>query len=341
MQPFSNRVNKLLSLMTKKNLDVVFTSSLNNVFYYTGFEMSRDDSALLSVSKKGEVDLFVSPLTNSAETLKTAKVHFMSDLKDMQKVLEKNLKIGYDEYDLKVVAFDKLKALCSKSKFYPCGEMLRKPREIKEAGEIENIKKALTITESVLKKLETHGSTEYQIAADVDYGFRKNNAGNAFETIVSAGKRTFFIHYVPQNLKINSNDAVLVDCGARFKGYCADITRMFYKKTTEKEKMIFEEVKNMQKMLIDKIRDGVKFDDVDNLYKKLLDKKKYAMLHSFGHNVGLDVHDLTSRGELKAGMVITVEPGIYVKGFGGCRLEDVVLVKKDKAQLLSGFVFRH
>jgi len=318
--------------MSEAGLDAILTPSVNNVFYYTGLKMLSGDFAFTLISKSGNVDLFVSPLVNYL-SLKTAKVHPTTDTKDLKKLLEKHKKIGFDEFGFSV---HKFKSLKTKSvRFFPAGDLMRRPREIKDQSEINTIKKAIKITESSLKSVRPAGKTEFQLAEEVECGFRKRGALNAFETIVSAGKRSSFVHYKPQNKKIHKNDVVLVDSGAKFNEYCADITRMFCSKPDKKQKIILEDVLEIQKALIDYIREGVNMKNINNYYKKLLDKKRYQMLHSFGHGLGLGVHEGPFGGELKSGMIITVEPGIYIKGFGGCRIEDDILVKKDKSQTLS------
>lgn len=332
MNIFNKRVNRLRILMTKAGLDAILTPSVNNVFYYTGLEMLSGDSAFLLISKLGNIDLFISPLVNYAR-LKTAKIHTI-DIKELKNLLGKYRKVGYDEFGFTVHAFRKLKT--KGVKFFPTGDMMREPRGIKDTGEVNNIKKALNITESTIRNLKPAGKTESQLAKEVECGFLKRGALSAFETIVSSGKRSFFIHYKAQDKMIAKKDIMLVDCGARVNNYCGDMTRMFCNKPNAKQKIILEDVIDIQEKLIDYIKEGVVFKNINNYYRKLLDKKRYQMFHSFGHGLGLGVHEGPFNGEIKAGMVLTVEPGIYIKGFGGCRIEDVILVKKDKAKPLSG-----
>jgi Xaa-Pro aminopeptidase len=265
--------------------------------------------------------------------LKTAKVHPATDFKEIKKLIGKHRKVGYDEFSLDVNLFRKLRT--RGVRFFPFGIVMRKPREIKDQHEINSMKKALKVTGSVLRGLKPWGKTEFQVAAEVDYGFRKRGALNAFETIVAAGKRSAFIHYKPQDKMIFKKDAVLVDCGARMNGYCADMTRMFCRAPERRLMAILDDVLEIQKTLIGRIKQGARIEIIDNYYKRLLDKKRYQFLHSFGHGVGLNVHEGPYKGELKAGMVLTVEPGVYIKGFGGCRIEDVILVKKNRAEVLS------
>ncbi|MFH1445634.1 MAG: Xaa-Pro peptidase family protein [Nanoarchaeota archaeon] len=333
MNPFNKRLKEVQMLMSRAGLNAVLTTSLNNILYYTGAEMLQGERAFLVISKSGNIDLFVSPLVNFLEGLKTANIHFLNNFKDLKKVIAKHKKIGYDERSISVNLYKKLNI--KGVRFYPAGDITRKPREIKDSTEISSITKAIKVTESVLKNIKFGGKTEFQTTADVDYGFRERGALNAFETIVSSGKRTALIHCTPQNKKIQKNDMVLIDCGAKVNGYCADMTRMFCKKPDKKQRLILEDVVDTQKSVIDKITEGVNMKNVDNHYKKLMNKKGYQVFHSFGHGVGINVHEGPFNGELKSGMILTVEPGVYIKGFGGCRIEDMVLVRKDKPKILS------
>ena len=333
MQPFSKRVKNLGQLMLNKGLNAVVSNDFDDIFYYTGLQLSGNDFALMVISNSGNTDLFISPLVNSAEGLKTARVHFITDFKETRKIIKEHKRVGYDESRMGISMFNSLKN--KGTNFYPAKDTIKKPREIKDQKEIASIRKAIKITQSTLRRVKHYGKTEFMLAADIDYNFRRHSAVNAFDTIVSAGKRTSLIHYNPGNKKIGKNDIVLVDCGAKADGYCADITRMFCRKPDERQKALMEDILEIQGKLIDIIEDGVKVETVNEHYERLMEKKGYKTMHGFGHGLGINVHEGPYKGGLKQGMVLTVEPGVYIKGFGGFRFEDVVMVKRGGSKLLS------
>ena len=131
---------------------------------------------------------------------------------------------------------------------------------------------------------------------------------------------------------IKKTRPTIVDFGARFNWYCCDITRTFAG-TSKEWKTTKEAVKNIQEEIIDFVKPGVGMEDIKKLYEKLMGKHRYKIHHSFGHGIGLEVHEQIT-GKLKENMVITVEPGVY-KHSGGCRIEDTILVKKGKAEILT------
>lgn len=241
--------------------------------------------------------------------------------------------MGYDEHSLSAHRFS---ILSKRAKLEPSSRLIKEPRVVKEPMEIKSIRKAVRITEKVLGGIELVGKSEAEVAADIDCGFRRLGAGNAFETIVAGGPNSGFIHYRPGGRRILSNDMVVVDLGARFNGYCADMTRTFCAEPGSREKEIHENILGVQGKLIDEVVAGADFKGIQKIYKGLMEKLGYKVYHSFGHGIGLSEHEGIGES-FKESMVITVEPGAYIKGWGGCRIEDVVLVGKGKAKVLSGF----
>ena len=158
----------------------------------------------------------------------------------------------------------------------------------------------------------------------------------SFDTIVASGKHSAFVHHKPDRNVIKQGDLAIIDIGAVFNGYCSDMTRTLCSKPGPKERRIMENISGIQAELIDGVSEGVKYDEMEKKYESLLRKKGYRLMHSFGHGIGIGVHERPAKGDvLKAGMVITVEPGAYIKGFGGCRMEDMVLVRKGSPRILT------
>ena len=322
---FEARVNKLRQLLEKNKIPAALITDTDDIIYYTGYKPSSN--SFLLVDQKTE-KLILSPLDNEAKGL-PVDVYFLSKKDQLKKFFGKKT-FGYDDSSLLARTYQNLAKM--KTKLKPAADIIKEPRNIKELEEIEAIKTAIQITKKSHKTLDIWGISEDQVAKQVDANFKKNGADIAFDTIVSAGKNGPLIHHIPNEKIIQKNELVIVDAGARYKYYCADITRTFYSKTNQKQKKILEDVENIQKQIIDFIRPGIKFEDVQKFYSKLMKKNKYQVRHLFGHGVGISVHE-SIKGEIEKNMTITVEPGVYLKDIG-CRIEDIVLVGRDKIKVL-------
>ncbi len=337
MRPdFSKRQKKLQELMKEKNVDAVLLTNNDDIYYYTGYRGLAEDRIFAVSPADGKPKLIVTPLENEA-IIKYRNTVFIDSVKDFIKELKGYRRLGYDEKQLSAVLFSELGKL--KIKLRPFGKFLEIPRMVKDAYEIEQIKKAIKITGKIFENIGNNlvGKSESQIANKIDIEFRKHGVANAFESIVSSGPQGAYVHHRPNERVVRSGDMVLVDIGCKVNGYCSDIARMFCKRWGSKEKQIYEDVKEIHDEIAGNIRVNVAYMDIEKLHRKLFKKKGYRVVHGFGHGVGLSVHDPVGK-TLKENMVLTVEPGIYIKNRGGFRIEDMVLVKRGKSQILSGFI---
>jgi len=179
----------------------------------------------------------------------------------------------------------------------------------------------------VLEGLDIFGKSEQEVAREIERGFFDQGAAPAFETIVaSGGNAGNYIHHFPTTRRTSRKDMVIVDFGSKVGGYSSDITRTFFSKTDSKQREIFEAVREIQEACIEMVRPGVEFKKINEFHQKALQKLGFQARHGIGHGIGIFVHEPATL--LKEGMVITIEPGIYLKNYGGCRIEDMVLVKK-------------
>ncbi|MEE9322968.1 MAG: Xaa-Pro peptidase family protein [Candidatus Aenigmarchaeota archaeon] len=333
---FAKRREKLADLMGKKGIDAVLTSNHNDIFYYTGYAGLKEDRIFMVFPAGGKPKLIVTPLENEAE-VKYSNVVFMSDVKDFLNQVKTFKRLGYDEKYMNVILFKELEKL--NVKLEPVGKMLEIPRIVKEAYEIDQIKKAIRISKNVFGKIGSGmiGKSEMEVSNEIDIEFRKQGVSSAFESIVSSGPQGAFVHHQPNERVIKKKDGVLIDIGCRFNMYCSDLTRMFFKKLDSKKRKVYEDAKQIHNAVIDSIRAGVAYKDIESLQEKLFESKGYKVFHNFGHGVGLSVHDPVSN-ILNMNEVLTVEPGIYIKNVGGFRIEDMVLIKKGKAEVLSNSV---
>ncbi len=220
-------------------------------------------------------------------------------------------------------------------------------RRIKDANEIELMRKAAEITSAGMKVASETirpGIKEYEIAAEIEYTMRKLGSGpTAFETIVASGPSSAFPHGGCSGRVIHDGDFVMVDIGATYKYYCSDMTRTFVAgKPSTKQQIIYDIVKDSQESAFKIIREGTLIAAVDIAARQVIEAAGfgYDFVHRLGHGVGLEVHEPPSLNQqtkdaLVAGNVISIEPGIYLPGFGGVRIEDTVLVQKNCAEKLT------
>lgn len=270
--------------------------------------------------------------------------------------LAKKLKIkriGYESHDLSVFSFKKLEKFNPHLKFVPTAYLIEDIRAVKDKAEISKLKKALEISDKTFKHVLNWvkpGMTEAEIAWEMEKYARGAGAQKmAWEpTIVARGPNSSMAHYAAGKAKIKKNDMVLVDWGCVFDGYHSDTTRVFFiGRPTKEQNEIYNlvlEAQNLGESLIAENKQGAEIDEeVRNFLMKHLSARgeaKNIYRHSLGHGVGLQVHEeprlsSNSKNKLKVGNVITVEPGVYILGWGGVRLEDVVVVTKKGCEVLT------
>ncbi len=224
---------------------------------------------------------------------------------------------------------------------------LLQQRAIKDPGEVKAIRKALAIQQQAFREtceFIKPGQTENEVAAYLEYRMRALGAdGVSFPSIVAADANGSLPHAVPGKAKIKSGGSVLIDWGAKYDGYCSDLTRVVaLGKMKPNIKEIYQIVLDAQMAAIDAIEPGKKLSDIDQVARDVITKAGYGdrFGHSLGHGLGLDIHEQPvlagkAKGVLVPGHVVTVEPGIYLPGIGGVRIEDDVLVTSRGHKILS------
>ncbi len=233
-------------------------------------------------------------------------------------------------------------------------------RRTKSKNEIDLMKKAISITNKGIRNAIKHikpGVYEYQVQAALEYGFRHNNSkNNAFISIIASGINSTTLHYSENNSKIPENSVILFDVGSEYNYYASDISRTFPTsgKFNKKQKNIYKAVLETQKAVIDKIKPGKTLKELNEFTIKLLGKEMKTMkyikdvkdigkyyYHCVSHPIGIDVHDIFNNGPLKAGDVISCEPGLYVKEDEiGVRIEDDILITKTGSEVLSSEIIK-
>ena len=220
-------------------------------------------------------------------------------------------------------------------------------RAVKEPWELERIRRAEAIGDAAFARvlpLLKPGLTELEVAAELEYQMKLLGAeGLSFDTIVASGLNSSMPHAVPGEKKLEAGDFVTMDFGCRYQGYCSDMTRtVVLGKAGQRQKEIYETVRKAQEAALLVIRAGIRGKEADRAAREVIGEAGYGAFfgHSLGHSLGLFIHEQPSLSPssekiLLPGMVETVEPGIYVPGFGGVRIEDLVLVTETGCENLT------
>jgi Xaa-Pro aminopeptidase len=264
-----------------------------------------------------------------------------------RKLVPSRTRIGFESQYLSLAEFQNLKALMPGRRFVPTTSIVEDLAAIKDREELESIRTAVQITDRVFTKVLSSvrpGVRECDLAAEISYWHRKYGAeGDAFEPIVAGGPRGALPHAHATSSSVKRGDTVVLDIGCRFRGYNSDMTRTIAVGEPPRElKKIYRIVFDAQRKAIAVARKGQPARIVDGVARAYIRKCGYGRFftHSLGHGLGIDVHEplrLSSRSTavLQTGNVVTVEPGVYIPGVGGVRLEDVIVVTDDGCEVLT------
>ncbi|MBU2102531.1 MAG: aminopeptidase P family protein [Candidatus Omnitrophota bacterium] len=329
--------------------DALLVSDPVNVAYLSGF--SRADGYLL-VGRDESLTYFTNFLYEAqAKQVKIWKVVARSDIFAGIKAEVRRrgfTKIGFEAKHLPFLEYQKIKEDCNAHAvdFVPTKDFIENIRAIKKPDEIAAIRAAIATSLKAfefIREIHAGCQTEKDLSIEIER-FLKLTGDNelAFAPIVAGGKNSAYPHYEPQSVALIHN-FFLIDLGSKHCEYCADLTRVFFNgKITRLVRKIYDIVKIAQSAAIKKIRAGVTAKSVDIAARSIIEKKGYGKYfgHGLGHGVGRAVHEapyLNNRNEqiLKSGMVVTVEPGIYLEGKFGIRIEDMVLVGEHGCIVLS------
>ncbi|MCF7916669.1 MAG: aminopeptidase P family protein [Candidatus Omnitrophica bacterium] len=344
-----NRINRLIKILKKKDLDACFSSNQANIRYLTGI---KEIEGWLLFTKAKELFFFTSPIyaktINNLSNLKLIVIKsdlIKTLLKEAKKLKLK--KIGFSGKDLTFNLYQKLSTNLAKEQIelLPTNLLIENLRIQKDKKELNLIKKATSVSLEAfdyIEEISRQNMTEKDLSIEIER-FLKIKSDNkiAFPAIVASGKNTVFPHHKPEAVAIN--DFFLSDLGAMHCGYCSDLTRIFFwGKMPSLFQKIYDTIKKAQDAAIKKIRPGRKASDVDKAARDIIDKSGFGkyFIHGLGHGVGLEVHEPPylkpgSNAILKENMVVTIEPGIYYKNQLGVRIEDMAIVKPNKCEVIS------
>jgi Xaa-Pro aminopeptidase len=343
----AGRLPKLRAALDKAECDALLVTNLTNVRYLTGFTGS---AALLLVTPD-ELVLATDGRYKfqSAEQLAAAGVEARFEIGNVagQKAAVSAAAAGLRRVGLEAtdVTWARQRAFASDwfagAELVPTEGIVEDLRRVKDEGELERMRDAARIADDALANVRpmlATGISEADFAIALDFEIRKLGAsGNSFETIVAAGPNGAKPHARPSDRKIQPGELVVLDFGAIVDGYCSDMTRTVCagEPSPELQKMV-EVVAESQRAGVAAVKAGARAADVDKVCRDVIAEAGWAdaFMHSTGHGVGLDIHEApwvsaTSTDTLEPGQVVTVEPGVYLEGLGGVRIEDTVVVTDD------------
>ncbi len=341
-----NRIKAIRRDLKKKRINCLIVTRPANVTYTTGF--SGDYSWAVITAKvvylltdsryveHAEKECPRCRIIQRTRSLPETVSKLLQRLKSIQAVaVEKSTSLAVYEA-LKKNVNVRLNAVAN---------IVEQVRTIKDTGEIAAIGTAAQIAGKALKRTRRYikpGVTENELAGTLDFQIRKFDAKTSFETIVAFGPNASRPHHQPGARKLKKNDTVLIDFGVRYKNYCCDLTRCFVVgRATAFYKEVYNAVQEAQAAAIKMVKPGAKISEVDAAARQVISKYDLPVYgHGTGHGLGLEVHeepviDEKSKGRLEAGMVFTIEPGVYIPGKLGVRIEDDVLVTKNGSSILT------
>ena len=340
-----------MSLMYKKlneilkDCDAVIISSPHNLRYFSGFSGGE---GLLLITKNERFLFTDSRYIESAENEASDFSVKEGGLKLCAEIVKSLCleKIAYEDKFVTVSEFSRITSLLA-AEFYGKSEEIEALRAVKEPFEVELIKEAEHIGDMAFSHILSYikdGVSENDIAAELEYFMRKQGATKtSFDTIVISGKKTSMPHGMPSDKKIKNGDFVTMDFGCIYKGYCSDMTRtVVIGKASNEQKKIYDVVKAAQSAGLEAIKAERSGYEADKAARDIIDDAGYGKYfgHSLGHGVGLLIHEMpllspNYRGIMKENMVVSCEPGIYIPGKMGVRIEDLVLVTAENPVIFS------
>lgn len=342
------RLENLVKNLPKHRLDGVVITLPVNLFYFTG---ARLDGCALVVTGK-DVALFASPMfydqvVNYGLKLDVYLARYGVGEGFKRFLIKKKLRsVGLELGKISYASWKKFFSL-SKVKWGTADNLIEELRQIKDEDEIGCIRQACRIAQAAFhhcRQIIKPGVSEKEVSRELEYFMKKKGAEkSSFELIVAGGKNSAYPHHFTSDYVFQKDDSVLIDWGCFYKGYASDLTRViFLGKITKLYAKLLKTVAGAHQQAMAKIKPGVKARQIDEAARQIIAKAgfKDRFIHNTGHGVGLEIHEspylsAKSKAVLQAGMVITVEPGIYLPGLGGVRIEDTLLVTKNGAEVLT------
>ena len=342
----NSKMQWIRNKMSSLNLQGIIISNPINIKYLTGI----DAEGVLLVTRKENIYItdgrYIEYVHSTLTLFDEIIVYDINDvsLDDYENFFMFCENVGFEEH---YVTYAKYKELFRKYKINNLVEteyIIEKQRMIKDEEELENIKTACEITDNCFSYLLSYikpGMTEKQIANEIEEYYKQRTDGLSFDTIVASGENSSKPHAVPTDRKIQKEDIITIDMGCKYNGYCSDMTRtIFVGKVPDYIKPVYDLVLKNQMQTLQDYKDGANIRVLSKLVVNDFKSHNFDLLHSIGHGVGLEIHEppiINHKVEniLRENMVVTSEPGIYIAGKFGVRIEDTVQITKSGSVCLT------
>ncbi|MCL2358480.1 Xaa-Pro peptidase family protein [Candidatus Bathycorpusculum sp.] len=341
------RIDRLKETATKQNKpDVFAVFNATNITYLTGFQ----GAVALLIPEQGQNVLFVNSVNyeQAKAEVKDTQVQLLKRGENIMDIIAQHVSGRLAVDTLSIESWRALaKAVGNEEKLESINQLIRGLRAVKDEKEIRLIREACRIADEGIKAAAQTikaGVTEREVATEAEYAMRKAGSdGVAFETIAVCGVCCAYPHGGAEHRTISEDDFVIVDLGATHKFYRSDITRTFIAgKPNQKQTKIYETVKLAHQRALESIKPHVLTREADLVARQIIEAAGMGkfFVHNLGHGVGLEIHEAPilgpdSRDIFEVGNVVTNEPGVYVPGYGGVRIEDTVLVTENGAEKLT------
>lgn len=347
---YAVRRRRLAARLKKENLDAFVATSPHHLRYLFGFSGSNGLGLVADGEGRFLTDSrYAEQIKKEVRGVPTAVISgpLLNGLKELPFFLKPRQRVGIDAKSVTVKMLDLCTAALRQTLWEKTENLVEGLLAVKDSDELSRIKKAVEIAditfEEILPALRP-GARENEIAAEIEYRLKRNGADEpAFSTIVASGFRSAMPHGRASDKRLKSGEFVTLDFGAFYSGYCSDVTRtVVLGKASPRQKKVYDVVFRAQKRGIEAIRPGRRGREVDGEARAVIKRAGMGKYfgHGTGHGIGLLVHDYpgvgqTSEDILKSGMVVTVEPGVYIPGWGGVRIEDDVYVGPRRGAVLN------
>ncbi len=340
------RIKQLRTLILKNKIDGLLVTSPANLRYLFGI----GEEGCIGWVSPYDIALFVPDMyrTYIFDNFCPARIIHRKKYFSVYVRKRKISRIGFESAYITCNNLENIiKILGKRKKFVPQKNLVETIRMVKEQSELDAIKTAVKITQNVYRDIKRKikpGSTEKEIVIEIGRLMRnKGSERIAFDTIVASGTNSIYPHHLSGLRYIRNSEFIVIDMGCRYNGYCSDLTRTFFLgKINTQQRRIYTLVEEAQMSALEKIRPGERCSAVDRAARRVFQKAGMGkfFVHNTGHGVGMEVHEAPylspeSSDIIQEGMVLTVEPGLYIPGSGGVRIEDMVLVTKGGCEILS------
>lgn len=347
------KIKQVRQAMAASGMDALVLTHLPNIFYLCGFSGSNaillvlDDALHLFTDGRYTIQAHEEAPQSRVHIVRTPLTEACGGFL-RSRLARKRLRVAFEASSLNFAEWGRLKKAAGPDiQWKPTTNLVERIREVKTAEELDIMRSSAKLASEVISEAPDFvrpGVMELEVAAEIDYRLRRKGAsGPSFDTIVASGPRSALPHARPTEKRLQKNELVVLDLGAILRHYCSDLTRtVFLGRAPARIRRWYKAVQQAQEAAHDALRAGVTAGSVDRAARRLLNRHGLGshFVHGTGHGLGIEIHEgprvgRSQKQEIRAGNVVTLEPGIYVEGVGGIRLEDEVAVHVQGTEVLT------